>query len=577
MYRQAYIARRLFIMIILVFVTMALVWLQVVRLQVVGASDPESSSETKEPPLAPMGTIVDRNGLVLAIDAPSPTLYIAAYDLSDEQLLEVKQWLEEQGLGADAWAEVLRARQENRAAAIPGISRALAQAVEQKRNELFERNETPWLWTKMHWVRVYPNWPLAFHVLGYRNQEDPPRVQGGVHAYYKDFLAYCRGLDPDRKEPAPLPGGASPFLPSPFRCDLVLTIDATIQYAVEQELDRAIETYEPHSATAIVMDPRDGSILALASRPVFDPKRIYTDPQEVGEALRNRSVSMLYEPGSVVKAITFATAYDAGIIREDTLIKDEAELRYAEGTIRNSQGKGYGLVDPGTILALSLNVATARVAIRTGPDIFYRYLEAFGFGRPTEVDMANEYAGIVRWPGRKDWSFFDLATNSFGQGISVTPMQLIRAMAVLANGGILVRPHVLEGYYQHDTYYRVDWSTRRRVIQPRTARVVTGWLVGAVEEMANLGIRDRVQGMRVAGKTGTAEIPSEEGYTEQDRNVTFVGYFPADDPRVIILVMMERPQKGPGIDSVSWLWAFNTAYPTFVHIANAILPYLDLE
>lgn len=577
MYRQAYIARRLFVMIVLVLMAMAVIWLQVVRLQVTGAAQAEAPPRPEQPALVPMGTVVDRNGRVLALDVPTYTLYIAANRLSEKQLPEVRGWLEAQGLGADTWAEVLRAREQGWPAAIPNISRALVNAAREKQNELRERKISPWLWVDVHWKRYYPNGPLAFHVLGYRNQENPPRVQGGVHEYYKDFLAHCEGLNPEHREPAPLPGGVSPFFPSPFGCDLVLTIDAAIQYKVEQELDRAMETYEPRSATIIVMDPRDGSILALASRPVFDPTRTYEDPQEVGEALRNRSVSMMYEPGSVVKSITFAIAFDAGIIRENTRIKDEAELRYLEGIIRNSQGRGYGVVDPATILALSLNVATAKVAIRTGPDIFYRYFEAFGFGRPTEVDMANEYRGIVRWPGDRNWSYFDLATNSFGQGISVTPMQLIRAMAVLANGGYLVRPHVLQGYYQKDTYYRVEWPDRRRVIRSRTAKMVTQWLVGVVDEMANLGIRDRVRGVAAAGKTGTAEIAGREGYTEQDRNVTFVGYFPAENPKAIVLVMMERPQKGPGIDSVTWLWAYNTAYPTFVHVANAILPFLGSD
>ncbi len=572
--RQAYIGRRLFTVMVGVSLVMLVIWLQVIHLQVVGASRPERAPQTVSSAIAPMGTVVDRRGRVLAMDVPYHVLYISPALLDDTELPDVRSWLEEQGLGDAVWGEVARAYEQKAQTpvAVPNISRLVAEAARAKRVELSEEGVMPWLWVETRWVRYYPNRTLAFHVLGYRNRQIPPKVEGGVHAYYRDFLARCQGLAPDHKREAPLPGGASPFFPSPFRCDLVLTIDTAVQYAVEQELAHAVEVYEPHSATAIVMDPRDGAILAMASWPVFDPERVYTDPEEVAEAMRNRAVSMMYEPGSVVKAITFATAYDSGVIRENSRIRDEAQIEYAEGIIRNAGGKGYGMVDPATILSRSLNVATARVAVKTGPDIFYSYLKKFGFGRPTEIDLANEYAGLVRWPNDVHWAYFDLATNAFGQGISVTPIQLIRAMAVIANGGVLVRPHVLRGFYKQDTYYEVTWPVGRRVLRAKTSKVVTGWLTKAVEAMAGSGVR--VPGVAVAGKTGTAEIAEEEGYTTQDRNVTFVGYFPAEDPKVIVLVMMERPQKGPNGEPVTALWALNTAYPTFVRIANAILPYL---
>ncbi len=572
--RQAYIGRRLFSMMVGVSLIMLVIWLQVIHLQVLGASrDERVVQDNSSSKLAPMGTIVDREGRVLALDVPYHVLYISPALLDDALLPDVRLWLEEQGLG-DVWEEVVRGYdgKSDMPVAIPNVSRTVVEATRRKRVALSKSGIMPWLWVETRWVRDYPNRTLAFHVLGYRNRQIPPKVEGGVHAYYQDFLARCQGLDPDHKQVARLPGGTSPFFPSPFRCDLVLTIDVALQYAVERELVHAVEVYEPRSATAIVMDPRDGAILALASWPVFDPERVYTDPQEVAEAMRNRAVSMMYEPGSVVKAITFATAYDAGVIHENSRIHDEAQIEYAEGVIRNADGRGHGMVDPSTILALSLNVATARVAVQTGPDIFYPYLKRFGFGRPTEIDLANEYAGLVRWPNDVHWAYFDLATNAFGQGISVTPIQLIRAMAAIANGGMLVRPHVLRGYYKEDTYYEVEWPVERRVIRTKTSRVVTRWLTKAVESLAEGGVR--VPGVSVAGKTGTAEIAEEEGYTTQDRNVTFVGYFPAADPKVIVLVMMERPQKGPRGEPVAALWALNTAYPTFVRIANAILPYI---
>ncbi len=572
MYRQAYLARRLFIMIVAVTLVMCIIWLQVIHLEVTAIHARPGTTVAEAREASPMGTVADRHGHVLAVDRPLYEVYVDGRVLTDDQKRMVVARLAELGAQPDTLRAVAEALDHDRVAGIPAGGREEADNLEKNLEDLDLTVTRDWAWVDVRWVRHYPNGPLALHVLGYRNLNGD--IQGGVHESYRDFLTSCRGLDPDHRHRAELPGGVSPLFPSPFRCDLVLTIDAVVQYTVEQVLDRAMETYRPHSGTVIVMDPHDGALLALAVRPVYDPRRTYTSAQEALEGLKNRAIQTSYEPGSVMKAITFATAYDADVIREDTTIEDEAEFPYLEGVIRNSQGQGYGRVSPRVILAKSLNVATAKVAIRTGPDIFYRYLAAFGFGRPTEADLGHESRGIVHWPGREDWGMFDLATNAFGQGISVTPMQLIRAMAVLANEGMLVQPHALLGYYKQDTYFEVEWPPVRRVVRPETARVVTDWLTGVIDEMARLG-QPTLPGIRVAGKTGTAEIAENGGYGTEDRNVTFVGYFPAENPRVVILVMLERPQTGPDDEPVTYLWAYNTAYPVFVQVAEAILPYLE--
>jgi len=233
-------------------------------------------------------------------------------------------------------------------------------------------------------------------------------------------------------------------------------------------------------------------------------------------------------------------------------------------------------VTPAEALAHSLNVATARVALQMGPAIFYRYMELFGIGRKTEVDLANETAGILHEPNSRDWSPFYLATNAFGQGVSIPPIQLIRAMAVLANGGYLVHPHVLRGYYLDDTYYELEWPRGHQVIRPKTARTVSRWLENVVDVIKVFG---QVDGMRVAGKTGTAQVPIPGGYSEDEQNTFFVGYYPAEAPRVIILVFLERPRLGPAVHGGGHaeVWASNTAYPTFVRIAEAINPLLGIR
>ena len=572
MYRQAYLARRLFITIVGVTLFLMVIWAQVIHL--LAASPVATQPEEVPHPKAPMGTIVDRRGHVLALDAPVYRLYIRGDLLTDTEREAVVTRLAAHGIPAQTRNQVGNVLRAGKMAVVVVDSLEKANSLKSDLRAIAPHTSIAWVWRETSWVRRYPNGPLAFHVLGYRNQQNPPKIQGGVHQHYADFLSTCEGLDPEHKEVAEPPGGYSPFFPSPFRCDLVLTIDIALQYVVEQELDWAMEAYHPYSGTIIVMNPNDGSILALASRPVYDPTNPYVPAQEAIKGLRNRAVAIHYEPGSVMKAITFAAAYDAGVIDEDSRIPDKAELVYGHGVIRNSQRRGYGLVTPAVALAKSLNVATAQVAIRLTPNKFYAYLDAFGFGHKTEVDMANEDAGRVRWPYTPRWSQLDLATNSFGQGISVTPIQLIRAVAAIANGGWLVHPHVMKGYYQRDTYYEVSWPPVRRVIQARTARVVTGWLMGVIDELTNLGQRP-IPGVQAAGKTGTAEIANKQGYVTEDRNVTFVGYFPAQNPRAIVLVMLERPQKGPQGEKVPMLWAYNTAYPVFVRVAQAIMPYLE--
>ncbi len=572
MYREAYLARRLFIMIVGVTVALVAIWAQVIHLLVLGSSAPQVNAAPER--LAPMGTIVDRHGHLLVLDAPVYRVYINGQNLSSTAVEAVANRLAEYGVPEETRARAVELLRAGKMAVVVVDTLEGAQSLENDLEAVVPDASLDWVWQELRWVRRYPNGPLAFHVLGYRNLQNPPLVQGGVHQYYMSFLSACQGLDPDQKRVAEPPGGYSPFFPSPFRCDLALTIDAAVQYLVERELDRAIETYQPSSGTIIVMNPEDGSILALASRPVYDPTNPYVPAEVALRGLQNRAVEITYEPGSVVKAITFAAAYDAGVIGENSTIQDQAELEYGHRVIRNSQGRGYGKVTPAVALAKSLNVATARVAIRMGPHRFYSYLSKFGFGRTTEVDMANEVGGQVRWPNTPKWSQVDLATNSFGQGLSVTPIQLLRAMAVLANGGWLVRPHVMKGYYRDDAYYEAIWPRGQRVIRPETARVVTQWLTGVTDELANLG-QPPVPGVRVAGKTGTAEIADEEGYVTEDRNVTFVGYFPADNPRAIVLVMLEKPQTGPNDEAVRQLWAYNTAYPVFVRVAQAIMPYLE--
>lgn len=569
MRRSSYPVRRMFIVLLGVVGLFVAIWLQVVRWQVLYAREQPSDWQAAASPQN-MGTIVDTLGMPLAFDAPAYTLVIDRRLIPEGQEAQIRQWLVDLGIPGEqverTWAQDLPVVEFRH------LGYEVAEVARQQILVLQERNITPWLRVDTEWIRVFPQGTEAAHVLGFRNWERPPRSFGGVHEFYEFFLLTGQGFQPEFVHLAERPGGTSPFFPSPYDRDLVLTLHMGVQHWVEQELARAVERYEAKGGTVIVMDPRDGRILAMAIQPTYDPNRFYEANQD---QWLNRAIASPYEPGSVVKALTFSIAVDTGAITETTKILDTGSMPYGSIMIRNSQHKAYGPVTPEQILTYSLNVPTAKVAIMLGPETFYRYMDLFGLARRTEIDLAGEVAGLMRHPRDPMWSISDLASNSFGQGLAVTPIQLIRAMAIIANGGRAITPHVVRGFERDGHYWEVEWPMGTRVIREETARTVTRWLTTVVD---NISVPDRTT-LRVAGKTGTAQVPDLEhgGYKPDAQNVTFVGYFPAENPQVIMLVYIEQPQKGPLAVDPSYIWAFNTAYPTFVRIADHIIPLLDIE
>lgn len=559
MYREWYPARRLFPVLLAFGFVLVGVWLQVARLQVFYRDVfPRPPAASNAGPTH-RGNILDRRGNPLTVDVFRYIIVLNPSEVGDEDRDRVRSYLLDLGANPERVEKGLRNTDKQY---YPVIKDAPLEVVNRVRGD---EEISKWLWVERVPVRFYPQGSLAAHVLGFVNWE--PKPQGGVHAFYDTFLTAGRGLQPWGAVPAEAPGASSAFLPSPFHRDLVLTLDQGLQYLVERILQDAVGRYQARAGSIIVMDPRDGAILALANWPTFDPNRFYDDYDL--EVWRNRAVSQAYEPGSVVKALTFAAALDAGVVTTRTTLVDNGVFIYAGKEIQNSDFQAHGEVTPREILALSLNVPTAEVGMKLGADRFYRYMRLFGLGQLTEVDLAEEVPGAMRRPGDPYWSPLDLATNAFGQALMTTPIQLIRAMAVLANGGRLVTPHVLKGYYLDDTYYEVRAPLGRRVIREETARNITQLLVGAVDYLSR---RERLEGYSVAGKTGTAEIAEgREGYSGTDTNATFVGYLPAENPRVVILVYLERPQTRLG------RWAANSAYPTFVRVAREAARLLHIS
>lgn len=410
--------------------------------------------------------------------------------------------------------------------------------------------------------RHYPNGTLAGHVLGIVNQEGEGFF--GVEGYYDDWLSgksitvERTFLPPDaRLEPDP-----------PAGVNLVLTIDADIQQLAEIALSEAIDESESEAGQIIVMDPRNGEILAMAAWPTLDPNDYepWLLKAEDDESAITPAVAAQFEPGSTFKIVTMASALSAGAVQPNDVFVDTGLIEVGGVPIRNWD---YGAWGPQTMIGCmrySLNVCLAWVASqKLGTSTFYNYLTEFGVGQLTGIDLAGEVAGQLRTPRHPEWTESDLGTNAFGQGVSVTPIQLITAATAIANGGVMVQPHVVLEVASPQGTYRPRPVVLGRPVPPEAAQTLTGMLA---ESLGGETRQAAVAGYQLAGKTGTAQIPGEKGYDPKWTIASFVGWGPLPNPTFIVFVRLDKPRSSP--------WGSVVAAPVFQEVVERLVVYLDL-
>ena len=412
--------------------------------------------------------------------------------------------------------------------------------------------------------RTYPENTLASHMIGFVN--DNGNGFYGVEGYYDLLLQGNLGKQTGEHGPFGdiIPLGEFEITPPEEGADLYLTINRSMQEVVEAELAYAVDRYGAEKGSVIVLDPKTGDILASASVPYYNPNRFaQTDIEFFPDPL----VSWAYEPGSIFKIITMAAGLDSHTVAPGTTVEDNGIIEIAGQSIYNADRLAHGTVDMTTVLARSLNVGTAQIAIYMGQEQFYNYIRRFGFGRLTELDLAGEGPGALKTPNDIYWHASDLATNSFGQGIAVTPIQMISAVAAVANDGLLMKPRVVDKIVSHDEERIIEVQPQvvRRAITADTADVLTQMLATALEEEDSLAI---IPGYRIAGKTGTSQIPIPGGYHPSLTITSFVGYFPVDDPQVVILVILNKPTVSK--------WGNKTAAPTFRRIGERLIGFMDI-
>jgi cell division protein FtsI/penicillin-binding protein 2 len=506
-------------------------WQTIGRGELLGRATDQVRSELVIPPQR--GVIRDRGGAILATTVGLRSLYAIPAQMRDQHGADLRPAI------AAALAPILGERAEVLRAAFDSgaewlfVRRRLPEEISSKIAALhlaglgFEKEPK----------RLYPNGAIAAQVLGFVN--DDGLGQYGVEGRYDDALGGTPGLLIVERDPAnrELALGLRTAVAARNGEDLVLTLDLAVQSAAERELTAAVEQQKAAGGTVVVIDPRDGAIRAMASIPTYDPARVASANTE---ALRNKAISWTYEPGSTMKAITVAAAIDKGVVTPTTSYNDVGYAVIGGRRLANAQNKVYGPTTVTQVLERSQNAGAVFVASKLGAPDIYAYLRAFGFGDRTGVDLASETSGIVR--PLAEWYPVDLGTVSFGQGLSVTPLQLATAYAAIANGGMLYRPYIVASRRDADGEHRTAPAPLRRVVSEATAETMRTMLTSTVD----VGIANAasLRGYSVAGKTGTAQIPSDDGRYVDDAYISsFAGFAPAVDPQIVVVVVLERPES----------------------------------
>ena len=320
--------------------------------------------------------------------------------------------------------------------------------------------------------------------------------------------------------------------------DVRLTLDTTLQHLAEKHLEATVKRFRAKGGTVVMADPFTGAVLALASYPFFNPNRFRDQDRD---RWRIRAVTDTYEPGSVFKAVLAAAALEEGVVgREDLIFCEFGRYRYGGRTIHDF--KEYGWLSFARVLQLSSNIGVTKVADKLGRERYHRYIRRFGFGAKTGVDLPGEVSGKVR--PHRTWYDIDLAAVSFGQSVSVTPLQMVMAFSAIANGGLLMKPYVVDRVVDEDGRVLLQHRPElvRRVVSRATARTVADILKGVVAQ-GGTGTRAAVAGFEAAGKTGTSQKADtvKGGYSKTRRVASFVGFVPAAEPRFVLLTLVDEP------------------------------------
>lgn len=495
---------------------------------------------------------------------------LAATNVQKEIVYAVPKEIEDKGSVAAKIASVLGMPVQEILDKIAGTGNyvVIKKQVEPTVGKQIKDMKLPGVNTEPETIRYYPEKNLASHVLGFLGYKGDQRVgQYGVEGNFEQELAGSKGVMGIEKDLAGrwITVASRNFVPAQDGDDIYLTIDSAIQYKAQEVIKRSVQEHGAEKGMVVVLNPKTGAVLALANYPDFDPNE-YNMVPDISH-YSNSSLSADYEPGSVFKPITMAAAINERKVTPDTTYEDTGVVEMDDFKIKNSDGKANGIQNMTQVLEKSLNTGMVFVEQQLGHNKFRDYVHDFGFGKKTGIQLPNEILGNLDNLEKKGNIFF--ATASYGQGITVTPIQLVAAYTALANGGKMMKPYVVDRVEHADGKVdKTEPEKVKQVIDPATAAQVSAMLVNVVEN--GHGKRAAVNGYYIAGKTGTAQVPYRDraGYDPTKNIGSFIGYGPVDKPEFLMLVRIDHPKDVN--------FAETTAAPAFGEIASFILNYLQV-
>jgi cell division protein FtsI (penicillin-binding protein 3) len=549
---------RRYVLLLLLLCGFGVVLLRLVTLQVLQAAELSVQADRQHQKTVSLegarGTIVDRHGKILAMNVEVPSVFGVPTTV-DSPLKTARQLSPILHVRTDELERKLR--QDRRFV-------WLARKLDPEQGRRLDRLSLDGIGVVMEGRRFYPKGPLLAHVLGFSGM-DGEGLEGVEHRYepYLHGEKRMMVLQRDALGHTVFPKGMMERSPTPGH-SLTLTIDEVIQYIVERELEDAVGRARAKSGTVIVLDPKTGAVLAMAVSPRFDPNAVSALSPD---RWRNRALTDAYEPGSTMKAMMAAAAIEERVVRPNTMVFGEhGRMTVANTVIHDHERLGW--ISFAQVIQKSSNIGAAKTGMALGEHRLYRYLQAFGFGQRTEIDLPGVGVGLVRDP--KDWGRRSVASISIGQEIGVTPLQMVSAVAAIANDGMLMKPYVVSEIRDADNHIlrQVPPQAKRRVISPETARSVTKILEGVVTD--GTGTNAAIPGFRVAGKTGTAQKidPRTGAYSASRFVASFTGYAPADNPQLAMIVVIDEPQGDTLGGAV--------AAPVFSRVGEQVLSYLGV-
>ena len=444
---------------------------------------------------------------------------------------------------------------------------SIKSGIDAKKKEEIEKMQLPGVGFEEHYTRFYPEGSVAAHLVGFVGKTESGADKGyvGLESFYDRLLKGKEGYAIELHDALgrPIISKRTPMTSGSDGGNLFLSLDRSVQFLTEQKLKDGIKKYGASGGMIGIMDPQTGNIIAMASSPSFSPQKYWESDESL---YKNPFITNTYEPGSTIKPIIMASAMDAG------LITPQAKCNICSGPISVSgyelhtwNDKYYKDTNMIEVIQHSDNTGMVFVAQKLGVDRMIEYLTKFGIGKLTDIDLQGETAPSFK--PRNAWYDVDLATTGFGQGISITPIELLTAFSVLANGGKLIQPRVVTAFENaNGEVLKIPTKIKGIPISEKTAKVMTEILVNAVEK--GEAQWTKLKGYRIAGKTGTASIPVKGHYDPNSTITSFIGFAPSQKPKFIMLVILNKPTAS--------IYAAETAAPVFFDIARDLLSYYGI-